>query len=194
MQRLDLPLSQVCKGFLLLCCVCALAACDPKSRASEDDGVRNRGADKDNWWDALPRPEWGAFERIDDAQGWFEVYRLQPGVLAIYEPGQFEEVISYLILGTDRALLFDGALVVHRDLKAPPAAHRERDLVGVRLAPIRLRAVATDPCRQAPRLTARRRSATASTATISRSCLAAAAACAFGSWCCGELRTRPQNR
>lgn len=110
MQRLDLPLSKVCKGFLLLCCVCALAACDPKSRASEDDGVRNRGADKDNWWDALPRPEWGAFERIDDAQGWFEVYRVQPGVLAIYEPGQFEEVISYLILGTDRALLFDTGL------------------------------------------------------------------------------------
>jgi glyoxylase-like metal-dependent hydrolase (beta-lactamase superfamily II) len=38
---------------------------------------------------------------------WFEVYRIRPGVFAIYEPHQFEEVISYLILGSKRALLFD---------------------------------------------------------------------------------------
>jgi glyoxylase-like metal-dependent hydrolase (beta-lactamase superfamily II) len=38
---------------------------------------------------------------------WFEVYRVRPGVFAIYEPRQYEEVISYLILGSQRALLFD---------------------------------------------------------------------------------------
>ena len=32
---------------------------------------------------------------------------MAPGVFAIYEPHQFEEVISYLILGGKRALLFD---------------------------------------------------------------------------------------
>ena len=58
----------------------------------------------------LPRPEWSQFERLDDGQGWFEVYRVQPEVLAIYEPGQFEEVVSYLIIGTERALLFDTGL------------------------------------------------------------------------------------
>ncbi len=75
-----------------------------------EEGVANRGADKDNWWDALPRPEWGVFERIDDGSGWFEVYRVLPEVFAIYEPGQFEEVISYLIVGEERALLFDSGL------------------------------------------------------------------------------------
>ncbi len=74
------------------------------------EGVENRGADTDSWWDSLPRPEWEAFERLDEGQGWFEVYRVHPDVLAIYEPGQFEEVISYLILGEDRALLFDTGL------------------------------------------------------------------------------------
>jgi len=72
--------------------------------------VQNRGADKDNWWDKLPRPEWAAYERVEQDQGWFEVYRVADGVLAIYEPGQFEEVISFLIEGDERALLFDTGL------------------------------------------------------------------------------------
>lgn len=74
------------------------------------DTVENRGTDTERWWDALPRPEWSAFERVDDGSGWFEVYRVQPEVLAIYEPGQFEEVVSYLIIGGQRALLFDTGL------------------------------------------------------------------------------------
>jgi hypothetical protein len=79
--------------------------------------VENRGSGKDRWWEALPRPEWEAFDRLDDGAGWFEVYRVQPGVLAIYEPGQFEEVVSYLILGEKRALLFDTGLGIG-DLRA----------------------------------------------------------------------------
>ncbi|NNF16074.1 MAG: MBL fold metallo-hydrolase, partial [Gammaproteobacteria bacterium] len=43
-------------------------------------------------------------------QGWFEIYHVQPDVYAIYEPGQFEEVISYLIVGSQQALLFDTGL------------------------------------------------------------------------------------
>jgi len=73
-------------------------------------GVANRGTNTENWWDALPRPEWSAYQRLDDGSGWFEIYRVQPDVLALYEPGQFEEVISYLILGSERALLFDTGL------------------------------------------------------------------------------------
>ncbi|MDO4489349.1 MAG: MBL fold metallo-hydrolase [Eubacteriales bacterium] len=41
---------------------------------------------------------------------WFKVYRLLPGVTAIFEPYHFQEVISYLIEGTDRALLFDSGM------------------------------------------------------------------------------------
>ena len=76
-----------------------------------DDGqVQNRGAGNDAWWDELPRPEWAAFERVPRDQDWFEVYLVAPQVYAIYEPGQFEEVISFLIEGEERALLFDTGL------------------------------------------------------------------------------------
>ena len=77
---------------------------------SDNAQVKNRGADKDNWWDKLPRPEWAAFERIEQDQDWFEVYRVADDVFAIYEPGQFEEVMSFLILGERQALLFDTGL------------------------------------------------------------------------------------
>jgi glyoxylase-like metal-dependent hydrolase (beta-lactamase superfamily II) len=46
-------------------------------------------------------------ERVSIADPWFEVYKFHPGVFAIYEPHQLEEVISYLIVGGDKALLFD---------------------------------------------------------------------------------------
>ncbi len=77
---------------------------------AENEQVQNRGAGKDDWWDKLPRPEWSKFERIDQDQGWFEVYRIADGVFAIYEPGQFEEVISFLVTGEEKALLFDTGL------------------------------------------------------------------------------------
>jgi glyoxylase-like metal-dependent hydrolase (beta-lactamase superfamily II) len=72
--------------------------------------VENRGSGTENWWDALPRPEWSEYERVPVNEVWFEVYRILDGVFAIYEPGQFEEVISFLITGEDSALLFDTGL------------------------------------------------------------------------------------
>lgn len=62
------------------------------------------------WCRGLPRPEYAKLERVNVDDDWFEVYRIRPGVFAIYEPHQFEEVISYLILGSERALLFDTGL------------------------------------------------------------------------------------
>ena len=38
---------------------------------------------------------------------WFEVYKVASDTFAIYESHQSEEVISYLILGHDKAVLFD---------------------------------------------------------------------------------------
>ncbi|MGH9554907.1 MAG: MBL fold metallo-hydrolase, partial [Terriglobales bacterium] len=67
-----------------------------------------------DWCRQLPRPEYKALERVKLEDGWFEVYRVRPGVFAIYEPKQFEEVISYLIVGSKRALLFDTGLGVGR--------------------------------------------------------------------------------
>ena len=72
--------------------------------------VQNRGAGKDHWWDALPREEWSAFEKVEQDQDWFEVYRVADGVFALVEPRQFQETISYLVVGTNRALLFDTGL------------------------------------------------------------------------------------
>jgi len=78
--------------------------------STSNEEIQNRGEGKDNWYDALPRPAWSEFELIEQSQPWFEVYEVASNVFAIYEPGQFEEVISYLIVGSDRALLFDTGL------------------------------------------------------------------------------------
>lgn len=59
------------------------------------------------WCKSLPRPEYKSLERMPVSDTWFEVYRPARDVYAIYEPHQSEEVISYLILGKERALLFD---------------------------------------------------------------------------------------
>src|SRR5207302_1375673 len=59
------------------------------------------------WCRPLPRPEYKSLERVPTSDTWFEVYKVAPGVFAIYEPHQSEETISYLVLGEKRALLFD---------------------------------------------------------------------------------------
>jgi len=60
-----------------------------------------------DWCRKLPRPEYKTLARVPIKSDWFEVYRVRPGVFAIYEPHQAEEVISYLIVGSRKALLFD---------------------------------------------------------------------------------------
>lgn len=59
------------------------------------------------WCRALPRPEYKTLERVLASDPWFEVYKVAPGVFAVYEPHQAEEVISYLIVGHKQAVLFD---------------------------------------------------------------------------------------
>jgi glyoxylase-like metal-dependent hydrolase (beta-lactamase superfamily II) len=59
------------------------------------------------WCHALPRPEYKSLERVLPDDPWFEVYKVSPGVFAIYETRQAEEVISYLIVGHKQAVLFD---------------------------------------------------------------------------------------
>jgi glyoxylase-like metal-dependent hydrolase (beta-lactamase superfamily II) len=63
-----------------------------------------------SWCATLPRPGYKHLERVLPETPWFEIYRVRPGVFALYEPHQYEEVISYLILGSKRALLFDTGL------------------------------------------------------------------------------------
>jgi glyoxylase-like metal-dependent hydrolase (beta-lactamase superfamily II) len=46
-------------------------------------------------------------KRIPNTTGWFEVLRLPNRVYAFWEPGHVEKVNSYLILGSERDLLYD---------------------------------------------------------------------------------------
>jgi glyoxylase-like metal-dependent hydrolase (beta-lactamase superfamily II) len=67
----------------------------------------NANADLGNFCERLPRPAYSSFEKSDISTDWFEVYEVETDVWAIYEPFQWQEVISYLIIGSDSALLFD---------------------------------------------------------------------------------------
>lgn len=95
-----------------------ISACDQQnstatvgsSSIEHNEVVEGRGANTDNWWDQLPHAEWSRYPRLLESDPWFEVYQVFPNVYAIYEPGQFEEVISFLLVGEQRALLFDTGL------------------------------------------------------------------------------------
>lgn len=55
----------------------------------------------------MPRAENARFDKLGVSNAWFDVYELVPGVYSIHEPHQWQEVISYLIVGDDKALVFD---------------------------------------------------------------------------------------
>jgi len=73
-------------------------------------GQTNNSSLSPDWCRELPRAQYAKLERVASVDPWFEVYRVAPGVFAIYEPHQFEEVISFLIVGEKRAVLFDTGL------------------------------------------------------------------------------------
>lgn len=60
-----------------------------------------------NWCNQVLRVQFASLEEIHTSSSWFKVYLVADDVFAIAEPSNFQEVISYLILGEDRALLFD---------------------------------------------------------------------------------------
>ena len=59
------------------------------------------------WPSVLPRPGNQRLERLASVSPWFEIYKVSPGTLALLESHHYEEVISYLILGDERAILLD---------------------------------------------------------------------------------------
>jgi glyoxylase-like metal-dependent hydrolase (beta-lactamase superfamily II) len=69
------------------------------------------------WCAGQPRRQYASLTRVPVRSTWFQVYQVDPGVYAIYEPHQWEEVISYLIVGNDRALLFDTGMGI-ADIRA----------------------------------------------------------------------------
>ena len=61
----------------------------------------------DKWWTVHPRPIYSKLEKVGTFQSWFDVYKLMEGTFAIYEPNQFEEAMSFLVLGKKRGVLID---------------------------------------------------------------------------------------
>lgn len=61
-------------------------------------------------WCGKNRAAFANLQRVPSSDLWFEVYKIAPGVCALYEPRQSEEAISYLILGVNHAVLFDTGL------------------------------------------------------------------------------------
>jgi glyoxylase-like metal-dependent hydrolase (beta-lactamase superfamily II) len=101
-------------GLLILCAlwvpISARSVLSPSLPAQSQN-------EQPDWCKPLPRPEYKSLQRLLPDDSWFEVYRVAPQTFAIYEPHQSEEVISYLIVGTKQALLFDtgmGIANIHR--------------------------------------------------------------------------------
>jgi glyoxylase-like metal-dependent hydrolase (beta-lactamase superfamily II) len=78
----------------------AVAGCSQEEGTSELIQPRE-------WWRVHPRPVYATLEKVGTYQEWFDVYRLAEGTYALYEPNQFEEAISYLVLGSERGVLID---------------------------------------------------------------------------------------
>ena len=85
-----------------------LAACTEAENKSPEQAVSySSAADLESFCDRLPRPAYADLKKHLSSNDWFEVYEVEPGIFAIYEPFQWQEVISYLIVGTESAVLFD---------------------------------------------------------------------------------------
>ncbi len=110
-------------SFYLLCALCASVAA-----LSGFSPVCSAQTEKPEWCKNLPRPEYKALEQVPLNDPWFEVYKVAPATFAIYEPHQAEEVISYLIVGTKQALLFDTGMGIG-NIKAIVARLTSRPIV-----------------------------------------------------------------
>jgi glyoxylase-like metal-dependent hydrolase (beta-lactamase superfamily II) len=94
-------------GILLSILVVIMASCQSEKLPSQEISDRSEIIQPQKWWEKLPRPIYASLERKTVSQEWYEVYELTVDTLAIYEPYQFEEAISYLVLGEDKGILID---------------------------------------------------------------------------------------
>lgn len=96
------------KSLILSLCLALLGGCGDASRPEAEQQPSYAGAaDLDTFCDRLPRAAYANLQEHETGNDWFEVYEVAPDVWAIYEPFQWQEVISYLIVGAESAVLFD---------------------------------------------------------------------------------------
>ncbi len=82
------------------------------------------------WPDALPRSGNLRFKQLESVSAWFTVYAVNADTFAICEPNHYEEVISYLVLGSERAVLIDTGMGIG-NIRAEVEALTELTLIVV---------------------------------------------------------------
>lgn len=73
-----------------------------------------------DWPNNLPRAGNLRLEKVGSTSSWFAIYKVNEDTYALLEPNHCEEVIAYLILGRERAALFDsgmGIANIHFEVK-----------------------------------------------------------------------------
>ena len=96
------------KSLMAGLCFGILVGCmDAEETMTEERASYASAADMGDFCDRLPRSAWADYQKHRSSDEWFEVYEVESGIWAIYEPFQWQEVISYLIVGTESAVLFD---------------------------------------------------------------------------------------
>lgn len=67
----------------------------------------NKNNENADWCNQEIRIEFVELNEVEIKSNWFKVYEVGENVFAISEPYNFQEVISYLIIGNNKAVLFD---------------------------------------------------------------------------------------
>jgi len=94
------------KNTVLILVFLILISCATETKQGEAEN-RSELIQPQKWWEKLPRPVYATLEKVEISQEWFEVYKLLDATYAIYEPYQFEEAISYLVIGKEKAIVID---------------------------------------------------------------------------------------
>lgn len=63
--------------------------------------------ESEKWCDNPGKKGWEVYTEIATQYPWYKVYSVAENVYAIYEPYNWQAVISYLIVGSEKAILFD---------------------------------------------------------------------------------------
>lgn len=73
----------------------------------------------DDWYQ--PREQFNSLTRVPSVSDWFCIYKLPHNIYAICEPYHFQEVMSFLVLGSERNLLIDtgmGMFDIKKEIEA----------------------------------------------------------------------------